>query len=111
MQLRESQARGRELVAEQRALAAETMPGICGALAILAAVLGIFLALHHPLWATWLTPAFVVWCITVWLRPALWLFVLPALLPLAGFSAWTGWLGIEEFDLLALGAVAGCHAA
>jgi hypothetical protein len=110
VQLRESQARGRELVAEQRAFAAATMPGICGALAILAALLGIFLALHHPLWATWLTPAFVVWCITVWLRPALWLFVLPALLPLAGFSAWTGWVGIEEFDLLALGAVAGCHA-
>jgi hypothetical protein len=100
----------RDLVAKHRTFAVAAMPGLCGALAILAALLGLFVALHHPLWATWLTPAFVVWCITVSLRPALWLFVLPALLPLAGFSAWTGWLGIEEFDLLALGAVAGCHA-
>lgn len=86
------------------------MTGLCGALAILAVLFGTFIALHHPLWAAWLTPVFVVWCIAVWLCPALWLFALPALLPVAGFSAWTGWIGIEEFDLLALGAAAGCQA-
>lgn len=81
-----------------------------GALALLAALLGGFVAAHHPLWSVWLPAAFVVWCVAVCRRPVLWLFVLPALLPVAGFSVWTGWIGVEEFDLLALGAVAGCQA-
>lgn len=97
-------------MAEGRPLWEVVLTGLCGALAILAVLFGTFIALHHPLWAAWLTPVFVVWCIAVWLCPALWLFALPALLPVAGFSAWTGWIGIEEFDLLALGAAAGCQA-
>jgi hypothetical protein len=81
-----------------------------GMLAILAGMLGMLVAVHHPLapgcWSAFL----VAWGLAVCLRPAIWLFVLPAALPMAGFSAWTGWIGVEEFDLLALGAASGCYA-
>ena len=81
-----------------------------GTLAILAVTLSVFLALHHPL-APWLLVCVVVaWGVAVYLRPEIWLFVLPAALPIAGFSPWTGWIGVEEFDLLALGAASGCYA-
>jgi hypothetical protein len=83
---------------------------VCGVLALLAAALGSFLALNHPLWPAGLAAAFLVWSIAVCRRPLNWLFVLPACLPFAGFSAWTGWIGVEEFDLVVLGAVAGSHA-
>ncbi|MEF8698675.1 MAG: hypothetical protein V5B33_04975 [Candidatus Accumulibacter sp. UW20] len=86
------------------------MRPVGGVLALLAAALGIFLALNHPLWPVGLTVAFVIWSVAVYWRPLLWLFVLPACLPFAGFSAWTGWIGVEEFDLVVLGAVAGSHA-
>ncbi|WP_313950565.1 O-antigen ligase family protein [Accumulibacter sp.] len=86
------------------------MKWLHAALAALAAVLGVVLALHHPLSPMMLAGTLVAWSITVYLRPDSWLFVLPALLPVAGFSPWTGWIGVEEFDLLVLGAVAGCYA-
>ncbi len=81
-----------------------------GVLATLAGLLGAFIAQHHPLWPASLSAFLVVWCLTVYWHPHIWLFVLPALLPVAGFSAWTGWIGIDEFDLLVLGAAVGCHA-
>jgi hypothetical protein len=81
-----------------------------GTLAILAAMLGVFLARHHPLVPRLLVWVVVAWGLAVCLRPAIWVFVLPAALPIAGFSAWTGWIGVEEFDLLALGAASGCNA-
>ncbi|MCM8621243.1 MAG: hypothetical protein NFW16_05750 [Candidatus Accumulibacter sp.] len=81
-----------------------------GVLATLAGLLGAFIAQHHPLWPSSLNTILVVWCLAVYWYPYIWLFVLPALLPVAGFSAWTGWIGIDEFDLLVLGAAAGCHA-
>jgi hypothetical protein len=81
-----------------------------GTLAILAAMLGVFLARHHPLAPRLLVCLVVAWGLAVCLRPAIWLFVLPAALPIAGLSAWTGWIGVEEFDLLALGAASGCYA-
>ncbi|HRL77137.1 MAG TPA: hypothetical protein PLC86_15670 [Candidatus Accumulibacter phosphatis] len=78
-----------------------------GALAMLSAALAAFIAINHPLWSVFLPLALVVWSIAVCLHPLLWLAVLPAGLPLAGFSPWTGWIGVEEFDLLCLGAAAG----
>jgi hypothetical protein len=46
--------------------------------------------------------------LTIWVMVAaryrgLWLFALPALLPIMNFSPWTGWLVFEEFDLVVLG--------
>ncbi len=79
-------------------------------LAALVGVLGVFIALHHPLAPVLLTSVFAAWSLAVFLRPAIWPFVLPALLPVAGFSPWTGWVGVEEFDVLVLGAATGAHA-
>lgn len=50
---------------------------------------------------------FGVWCLVAAGHPGLWLFVVPALLPVLNFSPWTGWLVFEEFDILLLGALAG----
>lgn len=79
-------------------------------LAVFACALGSFIALHHPLWPLPLTVTFLAWSTAVFLRPAIWPLVLPALLPVAGLAPWTGWIVVEEFDLLALGAALGCHA-
>jgi hypothetical protein len=52
---------------------------------------------------------FLLWCLIAAWRPGLWLFVVPALLPLLNFSTWTGWLVFEEFDILLLGALVGAY--
>jgi len=83
------------------------MTRLYGALALLSAALAAFIALSHPLWPVLLSLALVIWSFAVCVHPLLWLAVLPACLPLAGFSPWTGWIGVEEFDLLCLGAAAG----
>ncbi len=49
---------------------------------------------------------FGVWVVAASSCPRLWLFVVPAALPLLNFSPWTGWLVVEEFDLLMLGTLA-----
>ena len=65
------------------------------------------LAWHHPVWpGVLLTGFFVFLVLTLW-RPGVWLCVVPASLPLLNFSPWTGWLMIEEFDILLLGVLAG----
>lgn len=43
-------------------------------------------------------------------RPAWWLFLLPALLPVLNFSPWTGWWLVDESDLLVLALAAGTYA-
>ena len=78
--------------------------------AIVCLMAGAVMALHHPLWPMFSLVTFWVWCcLTAW-QPRLWLWVVPALLPLLNFSPWTGWLVFEEFDLLLLGTVAGGYA-
>lgn len=79
-------------------------------LATLIGGLGAFIALHHPLAPVLLICVLAAWSLAVFMRPAIWPFALPALLPVAGFAPWTGWLGLEEFDVLVLGAAAGAHA-
>lgn len=65
------------------------------------------LAWHHPLWPAAAVLLFGAWCLLAAWHPGLWLFVVPASLPVLNFSPWTGWLVFEEFDLLLLGALAG----
>ena len=75
--------------------------------ALLSMAVGAVLAWHHPLWPTQLLLLFALWCVAVGRYPAWWLFGVPAMLPLLNFSPWTGWLMIEEFDLLLLATLAG----
>ncbi len=75
--------------------------------AVLCLAAGAALAWHHPLWPVPVLLLFGLWCVTVVRYPAWWLFGVPALLPLLNFSPWTGWLMVEEFDLLLLATLAG----
>ncbi|MEP6482700.1 MAG: hypothetical protein ABJA94_11920 [Rhodoglobus sp.] len=68
---------------------------------------GLFLAWHHPLWPVAMTVLFTVWVAVSARWPRLWLFALPAALPVLSFSPWTGWLIFDELDLLTLGSIGG----
>jgi hypothetical protein len=56
-----------------------------------------------------LAAAFVLGVAT-YLRPTLWLMVVPALLPVIGFAPWSGWITFEELDILVLAVAAGGYA-
>lgn len=84
--------------------------GGCLLAASVALAMGLALALHHPLAPVVVSAAFLLWGAWVAWRPGVWLFVLPAALPLLNFAPWTGWITVEEFDLLCLGAVCGGYA-
>src|SRR5450830_751277 len=58
-------------------------------------------------WPSWLLAALLpsYFLLLCW-RPALWLFCLPALLPVLDLAPWTGWFFLEEIDLLLLLTVA-----
>ncbi len=75
--------------------------------ALLCLAAGSVLAWHHPLWPVSVLLLFGLWCVVAVWRPSWWLFAVPALLPLLNFSPWTGWLMVEEFDLLLLATLAG----
>ena len=84
-----------------------TLHGLIAAGAVTA---GLLLSVHHPLWPGAVLAAFLGWVLLVVWRPDLWLFVVPAGLPLLDFSPWSGWLSFDEFDLLVLGVIAAGHA-
>ncbi len=86
------------------------MQPIAAFIALVCLVFGGVLAAHYPIAPALMSVVFVGWSVAVFLRPAIWLFALPALLPVIGFASWTGWLTFEEFDLLALGAAVGGYA-
>ena len=75
-------------------------------MALLSLCAGFVLAWRHPLWLLATTAAFTAWVLVAARCRGLWLFVLPAMLPLMNFSPWTGWLGFEEFDLVVVGLIA-----
>ncbi len=78
-------------------------------LMLCAAVLlaGGLLAWQHPLAPAAATALFGLCAVLAAWRPGWWLFVVPAALPWLNFAPWTGWIGVEEFDLLLLGVVCG----
>ena len=78
--------------------------------ATIALAAGAVLAWHHPLASPVALVAFVLCCVAFACRPGVWLFVVPAALPLLNFAPWTGWVGFEEFDLLLLAVTVGGHA-
>ncbi len=79
-------------------------------LPILASFAGIIFALmHYPLNPFLLGSALLAYAAILWRRPESWLFFIPAILPFANFSAWSGWLFFEELDLFVLATVAVCY--
>lgn len=74
------------------------------ALSTLAA--GLFIAFAHPVAPVLVGAGFVSVVALVSWRPRSGLFVLPALLPVLNFSPWTGWLIVDEFDVLVLAVLA-----
>jgi hypothetical protein len=84
--------------------------GGCVLAAAAALAVGLALALHHPLAPFTVSAAFLLWCGLVAWQPGVWLFVLPAALPFLNFAPWTGWITVEEFDLLCLGVACGGYA-
>ncbi len=80
---------------------------ICLLLSLTTLLAGVALAWHHPVSPLLALVLFWGWVLTAAWRPGLWLWVVPALLPLMNFSPWTGWVVFEEFDLLLLGTLAG----
>ncbi len=75
----------------------------CGAAAL-------WLALHHPLSGALAAAAVLVGVgVAAW-RPFVSLALLLGLLPVAGLAPWTGWMLVEEFDLLLLALLAGAWA-
>jgi len=72
------------------------IPGIPAALTVLAGVAS------YPLLAPHLAVLLLGYGVLLWRRPLLWLFVLPAMLPVLDFSPITGKLLLDEFDLVVL---------
>jgi hypothetical protein len=70
-----------------------------------AAVLAALLA-HYPVQPTWIAAPLAVYVVFLWRAPALWLLVVPALLPVLDFSVWTGWFYVREIDFLILATLA-----
>lgn len=68
---------------------------------------GAWLALHHPLSSTLAVGLFVVTTLALGCWPRAWLVLLPALLPVLALAPWSGWITVEEIDLLVLAAAAG----
>ncbi len=78
-----------------------------GTTSLLCAALATWLAWHHPLSPlAALLGCAVLAGLTAW-RPWQWPLWLLALLPLVGGMPWTGWLVVEEFDLVVLAVAAG----
>ena len=75
--------------------------------AVACALVGAWLALHHPLSGAWATTVFALACVALGCWPRAWLVLLPALLPVLALAPWSGWITVEEMDLLVLAAAAG----
>lgn len=68
---------------------------------------GCMIAAHYPLGDGAAIGLFLVASILAFLRPAWFLVIIPATIPLIGLAPWTGWLALEEFDLLVLAVTSG----
>lgn len=77
---------------------------LCSVLSVLLAVAGLVLASHYPVAPAAATMVFIVVSVLFYVKPRLWLLLLPALLPVIGFAPWTGWITFEELDMLVLAA-------
>lgn len=84
---------------------------LCAGTSAAAGVVGLWIALHHPLSPLLAVVGFAAWSSVLAFRPRAWLVMLPALLPALGLAPWSGWVGVDEFDLAVLATAAGAYAA
>ena len=99
---------GRGSSVPSRSAAVRLLAALVGALC---AACGLALALRYPIGPP-LAASAVFAAVAVWtaLWPGVWILALPAVLALAGFAPWTGWLTFEELDMLVLAIAAGGYA-
>ncbi len=81
-------------------------PFLWGASSLACGVAALYVAAHHPVWPVGVTALSVCWMAMLLRWPAARWVALPACVPLLNFSPWTGWIGVEEFDIAVLGAAA-----
>lgn len=74
-------------------------------------LLALYLAAIHPLGAGWAVPAVLLVALLARYFWTTWPGWMLALVPLIGLAPWTGWLWLEEWDLLVLASAAGGYAA
>ena len=86
-------------------------PHLCAGASAVAGVTGLWIALNHPLSPVIAVSAYLVWSFALAIWPRAWLFLLPALLPVLGLGPWSGWIGVDEFDLAVLATATGAYAA
>lgn len=75
-----------------------------GALGLFAFIVGA--VLNYPLNGWWLAVFLSIYAAILWVRPPIWMLILPALLPTLDLAPWTGWFFIDEFDLFMLTTIA-----
>ena len=80
------------------------------AVALVVFIAGALVAAQHPLAPGLALSGFVLWTVIAGLQPGWWLFVVPAVLPIADASPWTGWSAFIEFDLVVMGGIAAGYA-
>ena len=78
--------------------------------ALASAAAALWLAAHHPLSGGAALASVVLVAAVVAAWPSAWLIGLPALWPWIGLAPWTGWITLEETDLLVLAVAAGGYA-
>ena len=79
-------------------------------LALTALTLGGALLANHPFGQIFPAIAFLLYAVLVFCQPSSFLVIIPALLPIAGFAPWTGWITFEELDLMILATATGGYA-
>lgn len=78
-----------------------------GLTALCCAAAALWLAAHHPLSASIAVALTVMAGAAVARWPWIWPVLLPAALPWLAFAPWSGWITVEEMDLLVLAVAAG----
>lgn len=63
----------------------------------------------YPLAGSWLAAILLAYVALLCWRPALWLFALPALLPVIDLAPRSGWFFLEEIDLLLMASAGFCY--
>lgn len=69
---------------------------------LIVAIAVVAVVFNYPIGKPWLFICLLVYAAVLWFYPSVWLFVIPAFLPVLDLSPWTGWFFMDEFDLFVL---------